>query len=60
MAEMAAFLKKLWQKIKKCFNYGNLHKHRRLKMLGRQYIFYQRNMVWPKKQVLTLKHQFLP
>jgi len=22
-----------------CFNYGNLHNHRGLKMLGRQYIF---------------------
>jgi len=38
MAKMAVF-EKVMAKITKCFNYGNFHIHRSLKLLGRQYIF---------------------
>jgi len=58
MAKIAVF-EKVMAKITKCFNYGNFHVHRCLKLLGRQYIFCQKNVVLPKKQVFTLKQQFL-
>jgi len=33
------FLENVMAKITKCFNYGNFHIHRCLKLFGRQYIF---------------------
>jgi len=53
------FFEKVVAKIAKCFNYCNFHIHRCLKLFGRQYIFCQKNVVLPKKQVFTLKQQFL-
>jgi len=44
----------------KFLNYGNFHIHRCLTLFGKQYIFCRKNVVLPKKQVFTLKQQFLP
>jgi len=52
MAKMAVFLK-VMAKITEFFNYGNFHIHRCLKLFGRHYVFCQKNVVLPKKQVLT-------
>jgi len=51
-------LKKFSQNCK--FICGNFYIHRGLKLFGRQYIFCQKNLVLPKKQVLSLKQQVLP
>jgi len=53
------FFEKVMAKTTKCFNYCNFHTHRCLKLFGRQYIFCQKNVVLPNKQVFTLKQQFL-
>jgi len=59
MTKMAVFLK-VMAKSAKCSNYGNFYIHRCLKLFGKQYIFCRKNVVLPKKQVFTLKQQFLP
>jgi len=53
------FFEKVIANIAKCFNYGNFHIHRCLKLFGRLYIFCRKNVVLPKKQVFTLIQQFL-
>jgi len=53
------FFENVMAKITKCFNCVNFYFHRVLKFFGRQYIFCRKNLDLPKKQVLTLKQQFL-
>jgi len=55
---MAVFQKGMG-KITKCFNYGNFHIYRYLKLFGRQYrpIFCRKNVVLLKKQGFTPKQQ---
>jgi len=52
------FFENLMAKITKCFNYVNFCFHGVLKFFGRQYIFCRKNLVLPKKQVLTLNSNF--
>jgi len=54
------FFEKVMAEITICFNYGNFHIHRCLKLVERQYIFCRKNVILPKKQVFALKQQFLP
>jgi len=41
------FFDNVMAKITKCFNYGNFHIHRCLKLFGKQYIFCRKNVVLP-------------